>query len=860
MNVLNKFVFRNLKLNKKRTIVTIIGIMLSVSLIVCLASLVVSMVNTFITITSEAEGYQHTTFQKVDSDSVKYVTDNVNTNEYFLTTNLGYASFGESLNEYKPYFSVYAYDELALQKYGVSLSQGSLPTNSNEIVISSHIISNAKANYEIGDTITLNMGQRVVFDEEGTEYLLDQNNPYLEDEIFKETDSKTYTIVGIMDRPSYSKEGYDSPGYTVITYLDENITYEMADVSVIYSDIYNTFEINEEIFDVLQENNKDYDIAYVNTNDELLNYNGVGSSDSTLTVVYTMGAIVAGIIILTSVFVIKNSFSISISEKVTEFGLFSSVGATKKQIISAVVSEGVILGLIAIPLGIILGMVASYVLIILMNTLLEANLNGFVFTFCISKEAIIISVILSMLTIYLSTFIPAIMASRISAIEALRLNNDIKINAKKMKTNKLIKKIFGIGGVIAYKNIKRNKKKYRTTVISLVVSITVFIAMSSFIEYGFNSLNVVYNEIGYNVCVLEDSKQASYFEELYNTIADKENINSYMYIGNISNSIFIDMDKYGTDLANEYLSHYDFKIYNLEIVRVNDEYFEKMLDEVGKTDLDTYLIYNKLDTSNVINEDGDSLYYYGDYLNIKSGDELEFSIKEYVGDEAIFINYTKEVTLIENQPMDDTSGLSESSILYVSESNEEFKEYEVYYYNIFFDAKDPQILSDDLELIKKEIQNYDNIYIANVEEQRVQVNNMLLMVSIFLYGFIAVITLIGVTNIFNTITTNMMLRSKEFANLKSIGMTNKEFKNMIRLESIMLGTSSLVIGIVLGLIASYFMGDVLNMKISQVTIVPYKAIALSIVAVFGLVYAIMRYSLKQINKQNIIETIRKDTT
>ena len=134
---------------------------------------------------------------------------------------------------------------------------------------------------------------------------------------------------------------------------------------------------------------------------------------------------------------------------------------------------------------------------------------------------------------------------------------------------------------------------------------------------------------------------------------------------------------------------------------------------------------------------------------------------------------------------------------------------------------------------------------------------MILVIKIFLYGFISVITLIGVTNIFNTITSNMELRQKEFAMLKSVGMTKKEFNRMINLETVFYGTKSLIYGITLGMIGTYFIYRAFKNNITTFAF-PGIAIAISVVAVFILIFVIMKYSVRKINKQNTIETIRKE--
>ena len=177
--------------------------------------------------------------------------------------------------------------------------------------------------------------------------------------------------------------------------------------------------------------------------------------------------------------------------------------------------------------------------------------------------------------------------------------------------------------------------------------------------------------------------------------------------------------------------------------------------------------------------------------------------------------------------------------------------------SLYIDSSKPDKLQDDIEdLIKN---NRDNHYLYNTNEELKAMKSLFTLVAIFLYGFITVIALIGITNIFNTITTSMNLRRREFAVLKCIGMTTKEFNKMIRLESIMYGLKSLIISIPLGLILSVLIHRALvNGEFVIPFKPPYLAIILAIVFVFTLIIVIMKYSLSKINKQNIIETIRNE--
>ena len=192
---------------------------------------------------------------------------------------------------------------------------------------------------------------------------------------------------------------------------------------------------------------------------------------------------------------------------------------------------------------------------------------------------------------------------------------------------------------------------------------------------------------------------------------------------------------------------------------------------------------------------------------------------------------------------------------YLIVSNEWIEQNSNYLLNgieLYINCNNSDVLEENIRKIDK------NLNITNIDSYIREQKAMWIVIAIFLYGFITVISLIGVTNIFNTITTNMNLRSKEFANLKSIGMTTKEFNRMIRLESIFYGTKSLLIGIPIGTLLSYLMFKAFGESVDFGFIFPVSGVSISVIAVFVLIISIMKYSLNKINKQNIIETIRKD--
>ena len=231
MNLLNKLTIKNLKLNKKRTIVTIIGIMLSVALITAVSSMFFSVKTSFINYEKKHGGDYHFLFEEVSKKDFNQFELNKKIETVNYVYNYGYALLDGITNEYKPYIYVKGYTTESLNSLGVVLLEGELPKNENEILIPSHLKYNGGVELEIGDKITLNMGTRVIDGVEGN-----QNNPFQPDmEEIINTTTKSYKVVGLIERPDIKIEPYTAPGYTMITYIDEKNIGDGVEVYVRYT-------------------------------------------------------------------------------------------------------------------------------------------------------------------------------------------------------------------------------------------------------------------------------------------------------------------------------------------------------------------------------------------------------------------------------------------------------------------------------------------------------------------------------------------------------------------------------------------------------------------------------------------------
>ena len=860
MNLLKKLTIKNLKLNKKRTIVTIIGIILSVALITAVATMYASGLKSLIVYEKYVKGDFHVEFMDVPSDDVKTIKNNNGVENVYLTQEIGYAPLIDSKNSGKPYAYVMGFDKGALENLSIRLTSGRLPQNEDEIIIPTHLKTNGRMDIENNKEITLEVGERV----SGT-YKLNQNVGYdADNEKIINTKQKTYKIVGVYERSATNIEPYIAPGYTFITYIDDNnfagnvnvyakynkvgsknhikVTADIIGVNAEFLDkfYYGSYDNEEELINIREELDKaryeiDINGYLIALETDPISNSGIGNLGYVVIVVCI-------IIVFTSVFCIKNSFDISITEKIKQYGMLRSIGATKKQIKNNVFYEATILGLIGIPLGLLLGFIASYILIIVCNILLKDSLtDGLNMVLSYSVISYIVAILLGIITIYLSALKSARKASKISPIDSIRNSANIKLNSKKLKVPKLINKIFGVGGEISYKNIKRNKKSYRTTIVSLTISVLVFISLTYFMNTFMNEIKKEVSASEYNINYNITSKEDKNIINKINQTVKLDNIKNYSII-RTTNGTF-NNPKY--NIEHENIND------NIYIISIGEEAYKKYLkslnlnydDVKDKGILVDEIKYSVNKGDKIVNKQ-DRLYKYN------KGDIV--SMKLYIEPNETNINLSVGA-ISDVRPF----GLQKNTEeVYFVVSDEYYDKINggIQYYNVYFDSSNASKLQDDIDKILQD----ERYYIDNKEENVRIMRNLILLIGIFLYGFITVITLISVTNIFNTITTSMELRKPEFAMLKSVGMTSKEFNRMIRLESIFVCIKSLIFGIPIGLAISYVIYLLLSQNEDLKFEVPFNGIIISSIFVLLLISILMKYSISKINKQNTIETIRNE--
>ena len=848
MSVLNRLTIKNLRLNKKRTIVTIIGIILSTALMVGIGLLFSSFQDLMIRDTIGYNGKYEANYSDVDLDKLNNIKNKNFT--YFYEKPIGFSKI-ESSNEYKPYMYITSVNKEYFNE--LKLVDGSFPKNENEIVISNHVITNGGLNYKVGDIVTFTYGSRNI---DGDITLA--NSELVDGEDLTNEGTYTYKIVGIVDRSNF--ESYSASGYTVFT-LDVNSDKGNVNLYVMFNKNKKIIKQSEEL---AKELNYNGDINY---NSTLLALYGESTYGNVMSSMGGMMIIMLSLVSIGCIIVIYNSFAISVMERKKEFGLLSSIGATKRQLSHTVFFEAVFVGVIGIILGILGAYVGIGCVVLVINNLISDMLE-YKLHLVTNPLFIIIPVIFMIIVIGVSAFIPSRRASRVSPIEAIRQNDDIKINKKKIRTSKLALKLFGIEGEIALKNIKRNKKKYRVTIVSLFISIVLFISFSSYMNYTLNTASSVMGEVPYDYQISyfgDDPNNDKEALDKINEIVKSSDVKEYVSYS-VSNLSIIGNYTYSDEYLDFYKSAYgddgikalnNLKYQYISILVLDDNSYNKYKKLIG-LDKDSVILLNKFKGVSygnnkrvnynipVINNGNINIKICNFDDNDEDVDTTKYCNKNI---DNIFVT-NKSFDLIEEFSYMDDFKLIVNKKLYdsISDSSTHYTQF-----NIISDN------TNNIDKLTKDLDKYSNVNYTNIKEAMKQANNLILVVKILMYGFISLVTLIGVTSVFNTISTSMALRKREFAVLRSIGLTNRGFNKILFFESLFFGMKSLIFAIPVSIgitvLIHYALADMVSIS---TIIIPWKYIIISIVSVFVIVLLTMMYSTSKIKKHNIIEQIREE--
>lgn len=856
MNIVHKLTWRHLMKNKRRTLVTIIGVIISVAMISGVATLATSFISFAKKEHIANEGEWHVLYKNVTDEQLKAIEADKNTEKIILSRDLGYSYLKESENPSKPYLFFKQYNLDGFKQFPIEVIEGKVPANDDELLISEHIMTNGQVTLEIGDQITANIGERMTEEEVFADYPLGQTlglqiKEEQTVEIINQQQQKTYTVVGVMKRPTW--EPYNAPGFTVLSLLSEdNITKEERfNVSVVWNDV------NRNILEHAEKLGETLRIEDVSINNSLLRYDGLIEQDFVRSSVYSVSLIVMLIIIIGSVSLIYNAFAISVSERARHLGMLSSVGATKKQKRNSVFFEGLIIGMISIPFGIISGIGGIAITFYFINPLFQSvgQFNEKL-TVAVTPLSIVAAIVIAILTILISTYMPARRASRISAIDAIRQTEDIKLSRKQVKTSRLVRKIFGIEAEFGLKNLKRNKRRYHTTVFSLVISIILFLTVSFFGKQMIISSNVATSGLNYDIKIINETMNKEKMNDnLIDSIVSIEEVTNFSEVSYAYVNTKLSKEQV-PEIAEEFVGHDDSIHLTLELNIPDEKSLQAYAEEVGVS-------YERLiDKDNlsaiIINTAKNPSKRMGEItpLNMKPGEFLHVSYYDEDTDKDIETDEIEVIELTDKRPI----GVDQSSVYSINViiSEEVFNELNRggnigSIPQLILTTTDPLGIHEKLEHIVSQ-----QMYIFNPHQQQQEEKRVVLLMSVFTYGFIGLITLISIANIFNTISTSISLRKREFGMLKSVGMTPKGFNRMIHYESLFYGIKSILYGLPISIGIMYLIYISLSDAFDYPFQLPWDSIIGTIIAVFLIVGTAMLYSSSKVKKENIIDALKQE--
>lgn len=856
MNITNKLTFRHLKENKGRTVVTTLGICVSVAMITAVFVAMASFLNLFGEIGKISSGNWDACYYYLNQSQIEQVEKDSRISK----VGLKYGSENKSFQIKNPtsykrgtadmIIGDKSYFEMVL----TGNFDGKVPANENEVAVEKNFLDkNGMKDAKVGDKIVLTQGQRQLDDGSYvTGSYFDKGEKFV-----PSGDEKEYTITAILHTNPATK-------YSSVWRGISEDELKNGDICAYFT----LTKHDSSAYSTIEAIQKDYKIDDYQANEDVLASYLSGRQDGFLVTMLPIVLVVLILIVIASVMLIYNAFGMSLSERVRYLGMLASVGATKSQKRKSIYFEGAILGAIGIPVGILAGILGIGITlklvghkIISTGMIVGVNDSNMQMKTVVPAWAIIGIILVSVFTIFISAFIPARKASKITPIDAIRQRQEIKVKPKKLKAPKYIKKIFGYEGELAYKNLKRNGKKSRLITVSIALSIVLFISCnyfcSMFIQASGYEKNIPYQI--YAVISLEHKK------ELEDALDKMQNVDKY-YVDMVNSNYSLGEkgNLKDTDIKN--LSHYNSSYAKLfengsvtmAIHYIDDSEFNKLCQN---NDIDYNSFYgknvkclllnnltHKQDTSKVFNNSiiGQHIAERDEFVN--EGDEpLDFEVGGLVKYDknslpcsfvpanvvGVFVPYSQYVNVIEK-------GLEPNDVkLAMCIETDEHKE-----------------VAENLTTLLSE-NDFGGNYVSDNVDALETMNTVMFIIQVFVYGFITLISLITIANIINTISANIALRRKEFAMLKSVGTTPKGFSKMVSLESVFYALKAVIFGVPISVLISV----VLNKMLGESSI-PYhfdiKLYLSVIIIVFVLISITMIYSVRKLKDDNIIEALKED--
>lgn len=847
---------RYLKSNKKRTALTIIGIILSVALITSICTFILTVQNSMLEKQIKEVGAFHAVVENANGDDISKLKINPKIEK------LGLGKSEEPVPFIKDKLLGVDYlNESGFELMNVQFEEGELPKKENEIAIERWILRYFEEGVKVGDKIEIK-------DEDGT--------------------VKSYVLSGIVKDDWRSQNIGIARGY--LSASDEILQEAGITALIQINEKADKWQVINEIEEGISEG------AKVSHNEDLMRLTGESSDSALNSAIIAVVVMVIGIVVLATVVVIYNAFQISIAERIKQIGLLRAIGTTKKQIVNLVLREATLMILIGVPLGIFFGIVAVYCIAFVFTKLTPtgefSNLKV-----VISPIAIFISGVIGTLSIYVSAYLPARAAGRTSPLVAISSQALIK-KEKRNRGGLFLGRLLKIDLSMALKNVKRNKKRFYVTVFSMAISVMLFVTFTSFSKFSSNFTDEVTESdekdfvitLNYN----DDNEVKGIDEEVIERVKNIPNVdNVYKRYSRISTCEALldesiipeEVMKWNNESGKEFGMNEDRLPKaaldgkeKLSIPVVIDTYEEGKLEKSHKYVKEGSVENLKDDEVIVVR----NTRFFGErtlispMANLKVGDEIPLSTDYYYYDGESSevqirenLNYAsdevkklKVAAIVDVAPFKDADYYEMLNIIVSEKTAEKIIKDNLYLQNQYYvESLDirltDDIYADDVDGAIREIENSNpGIMYSNMIEFNKRDKAFKMQMLILLMGFTIVITLISAVNIVNTVTTNILLRKKELAALEAIGMTKKQVRRMITFEGVLFGVYGGIIGSVIGTAFTYMLYGAMNDIRRFAFVFPWESILVAVIAVVVMGYISALIPLRRLKKDSIIEGIR----
>ena len=661
--------------------------------------------------------------------------------------------------------------------------------------------------YSISDNFDLDLDIKGRLPNNSNEILISSNKANelkLDIDSNLEINSKSYKVVGIYKKNYFLNFTFDD------IILTKNSEDNNKAVYFIYLDSYNN--MNLDLNTLISKFNN----ASIYKNQTLISYFDK-SDTSTQNQVYVLLTMFLCLILAFIIFfIIYNAFSISVNEKKKKYAMYKSIGATPKQILCSVFLESLIVLVVAIPLGFLLSLGFISLILFIINNMLEGIAPN-IYTLEMYPTFIFISLIFILVSTLFATFSVARMASRINIIDEVRQNKKFKYR----KSNKLIKKLLGIECLISANNVTRDRAKYRITTISVVIGIILFLTSTTLLSISLYQTSDDKLNDYISVTIYDNLKK----EEIINTISKLEAVDNFVYF-KYEYYTFKTTNNFD-NITNNFISY----------LYINEDKYNE-LKEHYNIDNDYPFLINTLSNGNKIFTD----------------DIVELELMSEEKNQNIIVNTVDDYGIF-----DESYGYYFTPSMHpviIGKYNDKINSS----INISIQAKDYLKLDQEIKALIEIDENVDywNTYVIN-HNNRVLTN----CIKLIIYLSLLFITFITVVSIIGTISASLNLRRKEFAILKSIGLSNKQFNKMIFYESLMLSLKSLLFGILLFiLIVSIFIkitmiNDTTYEGLLQIPLNIYlMPLLICIIGVIVIIYLSFLIATHKIKKDNIVDVIK----